>query len=624
MIFIATIASVGSDPLNLISWQEVDSIRYNVGAWEPTVGTEYPDITTGGPGSSGEHIAGAVWFMHNLDPVLGYTFTSGKLAGIQMFNNDKIVFQGEDSTTVPGTISPIWLNEPFPKVKGELGGVPFSSVLDYERGDVTVDYPYMYMALSNQGPTTVRPSTNPAAWQKMNTDLNINLAWDANQAYTQGNVVLYNGVLYYTTQNTPAGSLPTSPPWIVATPPEKGGLLYDSTLVYVTGDIITHGSIAYKCIGGTTGTFDQSKWVNLATDDESGGVQWKTSINYRLGDVVSRDHSPLLFICTKAISQGSDPLNLIDWQEVDSIRYNVGVFTPTAGSEYPDYTTGGPGTGGHHEAGAVWFTDGVDVVTGYTIGSGPLATKIVMNNDKYVFQGMDVTTTPGTPTPIWLYEAFPRVKGEVGGVAFGTNLDYDKGDVVVDFGELYLALVNIPKSTNTPSTTPAKWRLLNTTAGANTTYDPSKAYIAGDLVSHGGKLYLATGNAAAGVTPPTAPWSLAGGEVEVGGKLYSAANKYVLGDMVIYGGSAYQANGITTGVWDSTKWVMLAPIPHTDTFTATAGQDVFPVIYDPATLIVLSDGIEMQPNEYVATNGTDITLNVPVSLDTWIKVSSFI
>lgn len=62
--------------------------------------------------------------------------------------------------------------------------------------------------------------------------------------------------------------------------------------------------------------------------------------------------------------------------------------------------------------------------------------------------------------------------------------------------------------------------------------------------------------------------------------------------------------------------------PTAQDFTATQGQTVFSVTYNPSQVYVYVDGIKLKASEFTASNGTSITLNSGVDAGTWVHVVS--
>ncbi len=424
---------------------------------------------------------------------------------------------------------------PVGAVAVERGGVAWNFGKTYVKDDIVSIDAVPYVArLANAGQD---PRISPLAWEVfVQTEERGGLEWRAATAYLIGDTVGRNGDIYICLADNTSFPPEVSPvQWrMIQSQLERGGILYFTGSNYVVGDIVVHLDIAYKCIASTTGAFAPAAWESI---DERGGTLWNSTTTYYLGDVVTQIGSDKAYVALST-NTNSDPLGLVDWYEFGSIRYNVGLFTPTLAQEYPDVTS--PLV---TDPGAVWYTSGVDPVNGYVMTTGPLVGMTFMNNDKFVWYGdKNQPETPGDPLDdVWLYEPFPRIKAEIGGVYWSTIRDYTVGDVVTDTGELYMCIVDTPMPASAPSGDPTNWKLLNTSFEVNGIYDPTLPYAAGSIVigpAPDYDLFVATGAVPIGVTPPIAPWMNATPD-EIAGRAWNATSTYRVGDIVTEGDYIY-------------------------------------------------------------------------------------
>jgi len=501
-LYLALNDNIGSSPLSFIDWFEIHSIRYNAGTFAPS-------SSVGLPNTSSE-TEGAVWYIQGL-PQTGYTYTSGPLNGLTAQNNDKIVWYGLDVNH-----NDVWLLEPFPMVHGEMGGLIYSSVFDYPVGAVCSFNDELYIALTDipSAPAS-GPVANQAAWKHLDTSNKVTPQWLANISYTDGDLVMNNGELYTPASGpVPIGTTPPSTEWVLLTEHERGGIIYNPGSKYHIGDMVAFNGIGYICTSQATGAFNTTAWKKIV-EDEVGGKLWNAQISYVIGDIVNRAGTNFIYRAFLD-SVNQDPLTGIGWEEVHSVRYNAGVFTPAVGSEYPDLTTGGPLASGAHDEGAVWYIHQLPPVGYDMIATGtptpPLTGQTIYNNDTFVYQGEDTNHDP-----IWLREPFPMVEGEKGGLAFSSARDYKSGTIVSDGQRAYMSLNDIAQSNTLPNTDPVNWKYLDTDAQVHMKYDPNAKYVDGDAVSFNNKIYLApAAGIAPGITPPpSVPW------VEIGGAKFA-------------------------------------------------------------------------------------------------------
>ena len=62
--------------------------------------------------------------------------------------------------------------------------------------------------------------------------------------------------------------------------------------------------------------------------------------------------------------------------------------------------------------------------------------------------------------------------------------------------------------------------------------------------------------------------------------------------------------------------------PTITNFTATSGQTTFTLNYNVSNIEVYAGGVKVNPESYIATNGTSIVFNLGVDEDTWIQVAT--
>ena len=402
--------------------------------------------------------------------------------------------------------------------------------------------------------------------------------WIGSTDFKTGDLVTQGGTTYIAIVDSTGQSPGVSPgSWKVLTTPEYGGVPYNNSYDYTIGTIVTQLGKSYICITATTaGPFTSANWKML---EERGGILWDNTLNYRKGDVVSVMGSDQLYIAM-IDNTGANPLALGTWYELHHIRYAAGLFTPTAGIEYPDITA--------HTDGAVFYASGLPS-TGYDVLTGPLTGQNIVNNDKIVWYGTD-----HGGADIWFHEPYPRISGEQGGIAFDSSRVYDVGNVVTENQDLYLCLNPVAMNSTAPSATSADWRKLDTDFNVNTKYDPAMTYNEGDIVSLGTNIYVApVGGVPINSVPPAAGWTLLGGEDEVGGVLWDNATTYKVGNVVTDNLKIYIANAINTAEQPGTgtSWTALS-------LTETGG-----LAWQNSISYNLGDVVSVNGTVYVARSG---------------------
>ena len=575
----------GNNPINQPSmeWQEFDSKFYNVGTHHPTdASDEYPQY-------AGE-TEGAVWYISGLgidmmtgDPVT-YTYTAGDLVGIDVVDGDRIIWISTDGTTG----EPQWLWIPIPRISAERGGVEWMSKCVYEPGDVVSYNEELYLALTEHSQS--QPDINPTDWKKARERGGV--AWNSTSEYMKGDIVvdLANFVTYKSNINNNIGNQPSTPSsgWDRVVDEEKGGILWDSTLNYEIGDVVTKASLIYIALTDNTNKDPEtnpSDWVSVSEIVvEHGGVEWSASIEYVKNDTVYYDDKTYVslsdgninkqpdinrdywdvtdrggisydpyttyemgdIVCDSTVvpmkaytsivddNKGNDLYNTSYWQEFDSMFYNAGSYDPSDttdpdnpfhGSEYPDTT--------NENEGAIWYVTGQGQAPDgspakFTFTTGPLIGIEVVDNDRIIM----VDRKEDTMEPIWLWSPFPRYKREQGGKVWQQGYIYDHGDVVTYDEISYISRSN-NNTGNTPSSSPVDWKR----SGGSGLFDSTLPYQEGDMVVVGDDIYIAPpGGVVEGPFDPS-DWYAATKE----GDLWVDNVNYTIGDIVSYNSIAYVA-----------------------------------------------------------------------------------
>ena len=535
-------------------------------------------------------------------------------------------------------VTPIDLAGFYSAVYVEKGGLEWDPTTGYLFGDMVTEnvagVPTAYMCMV--GTLNVLPSSDPASWVPIGGAAAIpergGVLWDVATPYLVGDIVSENAITYTAIlPNTGLSPVLTPGAWIAVGGTEVGGRAFSALNAYLIGDIVTNLGTVYECIVNTpiAGPFVPASWEQVS---ERGGIVWNVATTYKMGDIVNGTTDNKVYVCFNALgSTGVNPVTGVDWEEVTASRYNVGTFTPALATEYPSVVA-------LTDPGAVWYVTGVDPILGYTMTTGPLTGVVFMNNDKYVWFGDPDSAPDADPLDdIWLWEPFPRIKGEVGGVAFSTAVDYLVGDIVTETAtqEIYQCIVNVLASPTLPSGDPISWKHMNTSAITDITYDPLVTYPEGSIVvgpAPDYDLFIApVGGVPIGVTPPTAPW-VNTTPMEVGGRGHKITGVlYSIGDTATVPADGWLYVAITnhvsaaTCVGDAVNWTQPPPAPYfatTYNFIATANQTDFACATSDTVRIAQAwvEGFEV-PTVEINTSIAGIVRLDPVSLNAAVKIT---
>lgn len=199
------------------------------------------------------------------------------------------------------------------------------------------------------------------------------------------------------------------------------------------------------------------------------------------------------------------------------------------------------------------------------------------------------------------YTLRAKVAGE-----YNTGTTYKEGDLVFYNKELYYCKMD----GTTGAWNAAKWTAVTLddvfeglrTSGINAPYYSEQAFVAGDLCTHGNKMYLCISSVSAGSPWDESKWQ----ETTVSEQLklkaalptlaptYNASTTYGVGDLVTYDGNLYKCKTAgTTGTFDPTKW----DITTISAEVASAGAD-FSLIATPYA----TTGVSYAIGDYVLYN----------------------
>lgn len=196
------------------------------------------------------------------------------------------------------------------------------------------------------------------------------------------------------------------------------------------------------------------------------------------------------------------------------------------------------------------------LVSGLTFKGEYVATGVktgesyIYGNGVYVALVDSVGVAPDTDAAKWsLLLSGVRWKG-----AWSAVVTYYKGDIVSEGGRLYVANKT---GTNLARGVSANWTVLLDSISAQGVYNAATAYQIGDLVGYGGGLYRCKA-AATGKLPTDATyWELYQDGTRWRGT-WAAATEYQPGDLAKVGGSIWRCNAAHTSVGtfavDQAKW----------------------------------------------------------------------
>jgi len=236
----------------------------------------------------------------------------------------------------------------------ERGGIKWATATIYLEDDVVIDNldKKLYRARANT--TGNQPSTSPTQWEQVHNDEKGGVHYAGSTNYEIGDIVtandgtatrVYRSIANYAsaTNGTPASFLAEKANWEVVDD-ERGGVLWENTQSYHTGDIVSHSQVPYIAVLPSAGipVTDGTHWKVLTTHgEELGGLAWHGAVDYPVGavTVVGED-----IFTSKTNNTGKDPLlNPGDWHKFTASEFGGKRYDPNHNYTFGDFVIVMPG-----------------------------------------------------------------------------------------------------------------------------------------------------------------------------------------------------------------------------------------------------------------------------------------
>jgi hypothetical protein len=391
--------------------------------------------------------------------------------------------------------------------------------------------------------------------------------WVSGTDYKKDDILYYKGRVYVciTVHTSGADIRDDFSKWELMFDGQEWRGDWTTDTVYGIGNIVKYNGYIYRCITNHTSVIlnnlglpnDFAHWTLLATTYDWKNT-WTTSFNYNLGDVVK--YNGTVYICsdthtsassvTLGLEEDQSSWNVVvtsdywatDWTTAsrytvnDLVRYGATVYRCIEG-----HTSAGTVALGLEEDQTKWeiLISGLEYKGIYQVGTRYKVNDIVkVDSTLYICITSHAATNFDSDSlkwQIWM----PGVGYEA---LWLNNVQYDIGDVVLYGGYTYVAITrninSIPPSTGFQKGV-GNWDLLNTEYNHLGEWIDSTNYKTGDVVRHGGYLYIALDDSIAS-TPDnnTNLWSTVIPGVKFRAEWTDNATYYP-GDIVTYSGTAY-------------------------------------------------------------------------------------
>jgi hypothetical protein len=289
--------------------------------------------------------------------------------------------------------------------------------------------------------------------------------WQTATFYNRDAVIQYNGrcftclvphtsSVFNTDLNyvSPAGAI--TPYWTLSLDGRQWKQPWAPTTLYEVNNVVTYGGVVYICVESHTSAtaIDLQKWTTLSTFD-SWNSAWTVSTIYGIGDVVK--YGGIVYRCT--VGHASDSSATVGL-EIDASKWEI-------------------------------VNNGIEYRGVYNSGS------VRYRTNDIVKQGSDLwrCTTGHASGSFNLSNWALWLPGEEFLGTWSNSTQYQSGDVVIYGGYSYVSSTNTNVG-NIPSPTSTAWSVLTKGYSIQNAWNNNTAYKVGDVVTRGGRLFVAVSN----------------------------------------------------------------------------------------------------------------------------------
>jgi len=363
--------------------------------------------------------------------------------------------------------------------------------------------------------------THETKWEQMFDGYEWKGDWNTNTFYSLGNIVKYNGYVYRcTTKHTSSVLTSLGLPadinnWTLIATTYNWTSVWTTSTYYNLGDVVKYNGNVYICntkhLSNSSATngleADETKWDTVVSSD-NWRADWTISTRYIVGDIVR--YGGIIYRCT----EGHPSAGTIDaGLELDSDKWEI----VNSGIEFKFN-----------------WAQGQKYKIGDVVDYGS-SLYIALTN--HISSDSFATDESEGDWNIWL----PGLGFEQ---VWSSLVDYTRGDLVLYGGYTYVALAN--NTNSEPSSdgliqNTGNWELVTSGFKHRGTWATDVSYLTGDLVRHGGNLYVSILDSSA-TNPNGSPtyWTeVVTGKNYVGEWTIVDNPTYYIGDIVIDLGTSY-------------------------------------------------------------------------------------
>jgi len=188
---------------------------------------------------------------------------------------------------------------------------PWTTNYEYAKDDIVSYQGKTYAALVANRSDATSFYNDIAKWSLILDGKTFKGAWTTSTFYSQGNIIIFGGIVYYCTVPHTSTVFASQPGyWSVYTQSINLRQAWATNTAYGINDVVTYGGIVYTCLTAHTSSgtsllgleADQSKWSILDNGVSYTGV-WLPNTRYKLNDIATINGNT--YICTGYHTSGA-------------------------------------------------------------------------------------------------------------------------------------------------------------------------------------------------------------------------------------------------------------------------------------------------------------------------------
>lgn len=206
----------------------------------------------------------------------------------------------------------------------------------YSKNDIIANDGVLYKASVAIASNSANPSLN-SDWVKMDMGGKLSGSFSISSAYSKGDMVASDGVIYFATKDIAAGSASvptlTNPDWTAyggAAAAANTAQNFDSSVTYVDGQIVVYNGITYQAKGNVSGTStpptNPAEWTPIVTNAVP---TWADDSAYVSGSIIAYNGKLYVAKTTTPVTTTTPDADAANWKLItDDLLTNIDGGSP--------------------------------------------------------------------------------------------------------------------------------------------------------------------------------------------------------------------------------------------------------------------------------------------------------